>query len=69
MALGKEKFNALMLKGLRRAGETHSLDDVVQALHRGHMQVLYNADAAIVTQEARFGRVYGPGRAGRRGGA
>ena len=50
MALDKENFNALMLKGLRRAGETHSLDDVVQALHRGHMQVLYNEDAAIVTQ-------------------
>lgn len=50
MALGREKFEWLLKKGLRRCGDTHSVQDVVDALQDGRMQAIYNDDGLIVVQ-------------------
>jgi len=39
-----------MKKALRLAGDTHSLEDVVDALNKGRMQAFWSDNAAVITQ-------------------
>lgn len=39
-----------MRKALRAGGDTHSIEDLVEALKRGEMQAFYNDRAVIITE-------------------
>lgn len=39
-----------MRKALRLAGDTHTIEDVIEAIRRGEMQIFHNEKAVIVTE-------------------
>lgn len=41
-----------MKKALRRGGDTHTLEDIVEAVKKGEMQAFFNDRAIIVTEIA-----------------
>lgn len=54
MALDREKFEWLLSKGLQRAGDTHSVQDVIAALQSGELQAFHNDDGMIMTLVADY---------------
>lgn len=54
MALNRETFERLADKALRKAGHTHLVEDVIDALQTGRMQALYNDGGMIITEITNF---------------
>ena len=54
MALDKERFEWLLSKGLRHGGSTHSVEDVISALHSGELKAHFSEDGMIMTKFAEY---------------
>lgn len=54
MGLDREKFEWLLSKGLRHGGSTHSVEDVLSALHSGELKAHFSEDGMIMTKFAEY---------------
>ena len=46
----REQILSKVKKALRRSGDTHTLEDVVEALREGRMQSFWNEKALVITE-------------------
>lgn len=55
-SLGSDELNKRLAKALRLGGDTHTVDDIRQAVARGNMQCFVRGDSFIVTEVNEYPR-------------